>query len=147
MTESIATAARTQDVSLLTAAVLANPRDNQVRLVLADAIAETTGDYPAASEYGRSLQATVENTVVVTVGRDGAARAAVGGMSFPIRCTKVYRAVRRRDGVLTWQLVRRLGDGTAGNGVSGPMVARARNHAEEIGAAYVPGVTHGQRCD
>lgn len=91
-------------------------------------------------------QTTTEGAEIVTVGRDGPNKATVGRFSFPIYCTKVYRAVRRPDGVLTWRLVGALGDGTSGRGVSGAMVARAEAHAAATDRAFVPGVTHNRVC-
>ncbi len=137
----------TLDVTALTAAVLANPTDTTTRLVLADAITEQTGDYAAALRHAESLQVTPEGTERVTVGRDGARMARCGnGVTRAIWCTKVYRATRRADGVLTWRLVRSLRDGTAGDAPTRPMIARAQNYADENGLGVADWLAHGVRC-
>jgi hypothetical protein len=137
----------TLDATALTAAVLASPLDRSLRLVLADAITEQTGDYAAALDYAESLQATPEGTERVTVGRAGASVARCGnGITKPIWCTKVYRATRRADGVLTWRLVRSLNDDTAGDRPTGPMWGRAEAYAAERGLDVAASITHGVRC-
>lgn len=135
------------DVELMTAAVLADPADGVARLVLADAIAERTGDYAAALAEAERVQKTSEGTEVVTVARDGA-RTTGGSFARPIYCTAIYRAKRRlSDGVLTWRRVGSANDATSGNGVTGPMIARAKNVADTRGLEYKKGVRHGDKCE
>jgi hypothetical protein len=71
----------------------------------------------------------------------------VNGITVPIFCTAVYRAVpRKADGVLTWRRAGSYRDSTAGHGITSRMVLRAHARAEERGVAYVSGVRHGEHC-
>jgi hypothetical protein len=133
------------DVRFLVEAVKADPINATARLVLADAIAEASGDYSAALAAANAIQATEEGAEIVTVGRDGADTAGHGNV---IYTTKIYRAVRRKDnGILVWRLSHSApGHRTAGKKITQPMIGRAKGRAEEMGVEFVAHVTHGQRC-
>jgi hypothetical protein len=59
-------------------------------------------------DYWLGYRTGREGDLVVTVARDGSrtARTPAGGV--PLWTTAVYRAEARRDGVLTWRLLRRV---------------------------------------
>lgn len=83
---------------------------------------------------------------IITVARDGS-RMTGGPVSRPIFCTAIYRAVPRvKDGVITYRRVGSLRDGTSGNGVTGPMIARAKAAAAERGVPFIPNVRYGDRA-
>lgn len=131
-------------VKTLTAAAILRQMDlatAEGRLVAADRLAEAGHDAEARHQRLVAAQTTPEGAEYVTVGRDGAATCPYAY----IWTSKVYRAVRRADGLLTWRLAGSwAADRTAGKKVTGPMIGRAKERAAERGVPYG---THGTICD
>ena len=62
------------------------------------------------------VEKTTEGTFRCYVGRDGAKLAKIrrGELSFPVFTGKVFRATRRKDGILTWRLYSTYGGSRSG---------------------------------
>ncbi len=136
--------ATTSTLTILRKQVAANPTDTLLRLVYADALQEAGQEFAAIQQRDIAGQQTAEGTEVVTVGRDGADTA---GQYAVIFTTKIYRAARRADGMLTWRLVASVnGHRTAGKTHTGPMIRRAKDYAVETGREFRAGVCHGYPC-
>jgi uncharacterized protein (TIGR02996 family) len=129
----------------LLAAIAAAPSDMDLRRVFADFCEENGDAAEAARQRMIAAQKTAEGSQVVTVGRAGAGHDAYGN---GIYTTKIYRAERRKDGVLTWRLAGSVtAHRTAGKKITDPMVTRAMEEAEGRGLPYEPGIRLGEECE
>jgi uncharacterized protein (TIGR02996 family) len=139
--------AATSTVRDLARQVRSNPADAALRLVYADSLQEAGDEAAANVQRLIAGQQTAEGTEVVTVARRGSDTARCGNnISVPIWVTAVYRAERRADGLLTWRRVGTSGYGTAGQKPTGPMIAHAKQAAEDRGVEYREWVRHGVVC-
>jgi hypothetical protein len=137
----------------LTSAVLAlaaryeGTADRGILPLLADALDDAGCDDAAllADLRAGHYQITPEGARIVVVGRDGASHDRHGN---GIYATKVYEAApRKRDGLMTWRLVRSVSaHRTAGKGVTGPMIRRAEEFAAANGLPFAVHITHGTAC-
>jgi hypothetical protein len=89
-------------------------------------------------------QTTAEGSFRCSVGRDGAKMATIrhGLLSFPIFTGKIFRATRRKDGVLTWRLW-----GTYGGSRSGYPSRRFREELEKAAPHPWGECRHNLICD
>lgn len=142
MTTTISTA---RDLAAL---VSQTPSDNLLRLAYADALEESGRADAAAIQRQAANQTTPEGTEIVTVGRYGAHTTKTGPHhSVGVYTTKVYRATRRADGLLTWRLAESVpAHRTAGRKVTRPMRTRASEFARQNGLPVAEKITHGVVC-
>jgi hypothetical protein len=79
---------------------------------------------------------------IATVGRAGARCAQVGDFSFPIWTGKIYEAKQRQsDERWQWRLVTTFGGDRSGYGVSKRFKRDLQDKAEDMGLAWVDGVS------
>jgi hypothetical protein len=91
-------------------------------------------------------QTTIEGEFRCAVGRDGAKMATIqrgmGSISFPVYTGKIFRATRRKDGVLTWRLWGKYGGSRSGHHPS----ARFLNYLEATAPHAWGECRHNQVC-
>lgn len=86
---------------------------------------------------------------IVTIRRLGARTASfrVGGQTFsrPLWTAAVYEARPRKDGIVTWRLLRSFGPDVSGSEPSFRFQREVQAAATFMGLDYREGVRHGQR--
>ena len=134
----------TSTVRDLATLVSQTPSESLLRLAYADALEESGRADLARVQRRAAAQTTPEGTRRVTVGRDGADHTSHGE---GIYTTKIYRAARRADGLLTWRLAGSVRlHRTAGRKVTRPMRERAEAYARSHGLIVAEKITHGTVC-
>lgn len=90
-------------------------------------------------------QQTKPGDRVATVGRDGArcARVAKGEFSVPCWTGKIYEAVHRADGILTWRFRAKFGGSRSGRK---PSAQFCRDLQTDLPLPWVAQVRHGDIC-